>query len=160
MKKNSKIIKNFKKILIANRGEIAVRIMKTAKNLGLKTVAVYSDEDSDSLHAKLADEKINIGKGPSAESYLSIKNIVNAAKNTKSDAIHPGYGFLSENADFAKKCKKEKFIFIGPNPNVIKKMGDKKIAKNIAIKAGIPSLTDHSLLSNENMSKMMKRSQI
>ena len=75
MKKNSKIIKNFKKILIANRGEIAVRIMKTAKNLGLKTVAVYSDEDSDSLHAKLADEKINIGKGPSAESYLLIKNI-------------------------------------------------------------------------------------
>ena len=126
MKKNSKIIKNFKKILIANRGEIAVRIMKTAKNLGLKTVAVYSDEDSDSLHAKLADEKINIGKGPSAESYLSIKNIINAAKNTKSDAIHPGYGFLSENADFAKKCKKEKLIFIGPDYKTIEAMGNKK----------------------------------
>ena len=92
MKKNSKLVKNFKKILIANRGEIAVRIIKTAKNLGLKTVAVYSDEDSDSLHVKLADEKINIGKGASSESYLSIKKIINAAKNTKSDAIHPGYG--------------------------------------------------------------------
>ena len=121
--KNSKLVKNFKKILIANRGEIAVRIIKTAKNLGLKTVAVYSDEDSDSLHTKLADEKINIGKGPSAESYLSIKNIVNAAKNTKSDAIHPGYGFLSENADFAKKCKKEKLIFIGPDYKTIEAMG-------------------------------------
>ena len=157
MKKNSKIIKNFKKILIANRGEIAVRIMKTAKNLGLKTVAVYSDEDSDSLHTKLADEKINIGKGPSAESYLSIKNIVNAAKNTKSDAIHPGYGFLSENADFAKKCKKEKLIFIGPDYKTIEAMGNKKIAKSIAMKVGVPCLDDYSILSNEKMFKINQK---
>ncbi len=157
MKKNSKIIKNFKKILIANRGEIAVRIIKTAKNLGLKTVAVYSDEDSDSLHAKLADEKINIGKGPSAESYLSIKNIVNAAKNTKSDAIHPGYGFLSENADFAKKCKKEKLIFIGPDYKTIEAMGNKKIAKSIAMKVGLPCLDDFSILSDEKMVKVNQK---
>ena len=157
MKKNSKIIKNFKKILIANRGEIAVRIMKTAKNLGLKTVAVYSDEDSDSLHAKLADEKINIGKGPSAESYLSIKNIINAAKNTKSDAIHPGYGFLSENADFAKKCKKEKLIFIGPDYKTIEAMGNKKIAKSIAMKVGVPCLDDYSILSDEKMVKVNQK---
>ncbi len=157
MKKNSKLVKNFKKILIANRGEIAVRIIKTAKNLGLKTVAVYSDEDSDSLHVKLADEKINIGKGASSESYLSIKNIIYAAKNTKSDAIHPGYGFLSENADFAKKCKKEKLIFIGPDYKTIDAMGNKKIAKSIAMKAGIPCLDDYSILSNEKMFKINQK---
>ena len=103
MKHNSMLIKNYKKILIANRGEIAIRIIKTAKKLGLKTVAVYSDEDIDSPHLKLADEKINIGKGPASESYLSIKNIINAAKISESEAIHPGYGFLSENAYFAKQ---------------------------------------------------------
>ena len=157
MKKNSKLVKNFKKILIANRGEIAVRIIKTAKNLGLKTVAVYSDEDSDSLHVKLADEKINIGKGASSESYLSIKNIINAAKNTKSDAIHPGYGFLSENADFAKKCKKEKLIFIGPDYKTIDAMGNKKIAKSIAMKVGVPCLDDYSILSNEKMFKINQK---
>ncbi len=157
MKKKSKLVKNFKKILIANRGEIAVRIIKTAKNLGLKTVAVYSDEDSDSLHVKLADEKINIGKGASSESYLSIKNIINAAKNTKSDAIHPGYGFLSENADFAKKCKKEKLIFIGPDYKTIDTMGNKKIAKSIAMKVGVPCLNDYSILSNEKMFKINQK---
>ena len=157
MKKNSKLVKNFKKILIANRGEIAVRIIKTAKNLGLKTVAVYSDEDSDSLHVKLADEKINIGKGASSESYLSIKNIINAAKNTKSDAIHPGYGFLSENADFAKKCKKENLIFIGPDYKTIDAMGNKKIAKSIAMKVGVPCLDDYSILSNEKMFKINQK---
>ena len=157
MKKNSKLVKNFKKILIANRGEIAVRIIKTAKNLGLKTVAVYSDEDSDSLHVKLADEKINIGKGASSESYLSIKNIINAAKNTKSDAIHPGYGFLSENADFAKKCKKENLIFIGPDYKTIDTMGNKKIAKSIAMKVGVPCLDDYSILSNEKMFKINQK---
>ncbi|MFL2801377.1 MAG: acetyl/propionyl/methylcrotonyl-CoA carboxylase subunit alpha [Paracoccaceae bacterium] len=153
MKHNSMFIKNYKKILIANRGEIAIRIIKTAKKLGLKTVAVYSDEDVDSPHLKLADEKINIGKGLASESYLSIKNIINAAKSTESDAIHPGYGFLSENANFAKKCHKEKLIFIGPDPNVIQKMGDKKVAKSIAIKAGVPSLIDHYILPNEKMAK-------
>ncbi len=157
MKKKSKLVKNFKKILIANRGEIAVRIIKTAKNLGLKTVAVYSDEDSDSLHVKLADEKINIGKGVSSESYLSIKNIINAAKNTKSDAIHPGYGFLSENSDFAKKCKKEKLIFIGPDYKTIDAMGNKKIAKSIAMKVGVPCLNDYSILSNEKMFKINQK---
>ncbi len=157
MKKKSKLVKNFKKILIANRGEIAVRIIKTAKNLGLKTVAVYSDEDSDSLHVKLADEKINIGKGASSESYLSIKKIINAAKNTKSDAIHPGYGFLSENADFAKKCKKEKLIFIGPDYKTIDTMGNKKIAKSIAMKVGVPCLNDYSILSNEKMFKINQK---
>ena len=154
MKHNSIFIKNYKKILIANRGEIAIRIIKTAKKLGLKTVAVYSDEDIDSPHLKLADEKINIGKGPASESYLSIKNIISAAKISESDAIHPGYGFLSENANFAKKCHKQKLIFIGPDPNVIQKMGDKKVAKSIAIKAGVPSLIDHYILPNENMAKI------
>ena len=156
MKHNSILIKNYKKILIANRGEIAIRIIKTAKKLGLKTVAVYSDEDIDSPHLKLADEKINIGKGAASESYLSIKNIINAAKSTESDAIHPGYGFLSENANFAKKCHKEKLIFIGPDPNVIQKMGDKKVAKSIAIKAGIPSLIDHYILPDEKIEKIIQ----
>ena len=160
MKKNFKLVKNFKKILIANRGEIAVRIIKTAKNLGLKTVAVYSDEDSDSLHAKLADEKINIGKGASSESYLSIKNIINAAKNTKSDAIHPGYGFLSENADFAKKCKKEKLIFIGPDYKTIEEMGNKKIAKSIAMKVGVPCLDDYRFYPKKKWLKLITRQKI
>ncbi len=156
MKNNSKIIKNYKKILIANRGEIAIRIIKTAKKLGLKTVAVYSDEDVDSPHIKLADEKINIGKGPATESYLSIEKIINAAKSSLSDAIHPGYGFLSENAFFAKKCIKEKLIFIGPDSKTIQKMGDKKVAKSIAIKVGVPILPDHNILPKEKMASIIK----
>ena len=142
MKNNSKIINNFQKVLIANRGEIAVRIIKTAKKLGLKTVAVYSDAD--------------IGSGPASDSYLSIKNIIKAAKCSKAEAIHPGYGFLSENANFAKICNKENIIFIGADSNAIKKMGDKKIAKSIAIKAGVPCLTDFNISSDEEITNVIK----
>ena len=152
----SKTIKNFQKILIANRGEIAIRIIRTAKKLGLKTVAIYSDEDIDSPHLSFADEKINIGSGSVSKTYLSIKKIIDAAKKTKSDIIHPGYGFLSENANFAKKCLSENLLFIGPDFETIKIMGDKKIAKNIAIRAGVPCLPDFKISPSTEFSTIIE----
>ena len=114
----------FKKILIANRGEIAVRIIRAARELGIATVAVYSEADKDSLHVKLADEAICIGAASSADSYLKIPNIISAALITKSEAIHPGYGFLAENASFAKICSQNNIVFIGPSPELINMMRD------------------------------------
>ncbi|MGB6129757.1 MAG: acetyl-CoA carboxylase biotin carboxylase subunit [Psychrilyobacter sp.] len=128
----------FKKILIANRGEIAVRIIRAAKELEIKTVAVYSLADKDSLHVTLADEAICIGPAMSTESYLKIPNIIAAAEVTGAEAIHPGYGFLAENAEFAKICKKHGIVFIGPSPECINNMGDKATARATAVANGVP----------------------
>lgn len=128
----------FKKILIANRGEIALRVIRTAREMGIKTVAVYSTADRDSLHVKFADEAVCIGRPPSTDSYLNIPHIMAAAEITNADAIHPGYGFLAENAKFSKICNEHGIKFIGPTPEMISGMGDKITAKETMIKAGVP----------------------
>ena len=128
----------FKKILIANRGEIALRIIRTCREMGIKTVAVYSTADKDSLHVKFADEAVCIGGPKSAESYLNIPHIMAACEITNADAVHPGYGFLAENAKFAQICADHGIKFIGPTPDMINKMGDKITAKETMIKAGVP----------------------
>ena len=128
----------FDKILIANRGEIALRIIRTCREMGIKTVAVYSTADRESLHVRFADEAVCIGPAPSSESYLSIPRIMAAVEITNADAIHPGYGFLAENADFAEVCSEYGIKFIGPTPEQIRKMGDKITAKETMIKAGVP----------------------
>ena len=130
----------FKKILIANRGEIALRVIRTAKEMGIKTVAVYSTADKDSLHVRFADEAVGIGPPPSSESYLRIPNIIAAAEITNSDAIHPGYGFLSENATFSKVCAENGIKFIGASPEMIDSMGDKANAKITMAAAGVPTI--------------------
>ena len=130
--------KTFDKILIANRGEIALRIIRTCKEMGIKTVAVYSTADKESLHVRFADEAVCIGPPSSAESYLSIPRIMAAVEITNADAIHPGYGFLAENADFAEVCSEYGIKFIGPTPAQIRKMGDKITAKETMINAGVP----------------------
>ncbi|NCB09469.1 MAG: acetyl-CoA carboxylase biotin carboxylase subunit, partial [Bacteroidia bacterium] len=127
-----------KKILIANRGEIAIRIMRTCRELDIETVAVYSEADRTSLHVRYAHEAYLIGKAASADSYLNIEKIIEVAKNCRADAIHPGYGFLSENAQFAQRCAEEGIIFIGPSPEVIVQMGDKIKAREAMKRAGIP----------------------
>jgi acetyl-CoA carboxylase biotin carboxylase subunit len=128
----------FKKILIANRGEIALRVIRTCKEMGIKTVAVYSTADRDSLHVRFADEAVCIGPAASSASYLNIPNIMAAVEITNADAIHPGYGFLAENAKFAEICAQYNVKFIGPTPSQIMKMGDKITAKETMIKAGVP----------------------
>ena len=130
----------FKKILIANRGEIALRIIRTCKEMGVKTVAVYSTADADSLPVKFADEAVCIGPPPSIKSYLSIPNIIAAAEITNSDAIHPGYGFLAENAKFSKICEEHKIKFIGASAKMIEQMGDKANAIKMMHKAGVPTI--------------------
>lgn len=128
------------KILIANRGEIAVRIIRACKEMNIKTVAVYSEIDKDSLHTRLADEAICIGPAPSNKSYLSFKNIIEAANITGSDSIHPGFGFLSENSQFARICEESNIKFIGPSYKVIELMGNKSNAKELMKKAGVPTV--------------------
>ncbi len=128
----------FKKILIANRGEIALRIIRTCREMGIRTVAVYSTADKDSLHVRFADEAVCIGKPQSGDSYLNIQHIMSAAEITNADAIHPGYGFLAENANFAEICAQYNIKFIGPTPGMIRSMGDKITAKETMIKAGVP----------------------
>ena len=128
----------FKKILIANRGEIALRVIRTCREMGIKTIAVYSTADKDSLHVKFADEAVCIGKPASADSYLNIPHIMAAAEITNADGIHPGYGFLAENARFAEICGEHGIKFIGPTPAMINSMGDKITAKETMIKAGVP----------------------
>ena len=130
----------FSKILIANRGEIALRVIRTCKEMGIKTVAVYSTADADSLHVRFADEAVCVGPGPSSESYLNIPNIIAAAEITNADAIHPGYGFLSENAKFSKICGENGIKFIGASPEMIEGMGDKAAAKETMKKAGVPTI--------------------
>ncbi|MDA7946298.1 MAG: acetyl-CoA carboxylase biotin carboxylase subunit [Hyphomicrobiaceae bacterium] len=133
----------FKKILIANRGEIACRVIKTARKMGIKTVAVYSEADRDAVYVDMADEAVLIGPAPAAESYLVIKNIIAAAKETGAEAIHPGYGFLSENAEFARALAKAKITFIGPPEKAIKVMGDKIASKKFAAKAKVSTVPGH-----------------
>ncbi|MGH8685300.1 MAG: acetyl-CoA carboxylase biotin carboxylase subunit [Nitrosospira sp.] len=128
----------FEKILIANRGEIALRIQRACREMGIKTVAVHSEADANAKYVKLADESVCIGPAPSALSYLNIPAIISAAEVTDAEAIHPGYGFLSENADFAERVEKSGFVFIGPRPDTIRMMGDKVSAKNAMKKAGVP----------------------
>lgn len=133
----------FKKILIANRGEIAVRVIKTCRRLGVKTVVVYSDADAGSMAVEMADEAVHIGPSPAAESYLVMDKIVDAVKQTGAEAVHPGFGFLSENPAFAKRLEKEKIVFIGPNPHAIEAMGDKISSKKLAADAGVSTVPGH-----------------
>src|SRR5215467_3305411 len=135
--------KLFSKILIANRGEIACRVIRTAKKLGIKTVAVYSDADADALHVREADEAVRIGPPPSAESYLNVAAIVRACRDTGAEAVHPGYGFLSENAAFAEALTAAGVVFIGPNRPAIAAMGDKIESKKLAQKAGVTMVPGH-----------------
>src|SRR6187402_2125248 len=128
----------FKKILIANRGEIALRVIRTCREMGIKTVAGYSTADKESLHVRFADEAVCIGPAPSNLSYLKIPNIIAAAEITNADAIHPGYGFLSENAKFSQICRDHGIKFIGASPEMINSMGDKANAKDTMKKAGVP----------------------
>ena len=128
----------FKRVLIANRGAIALRIIRACKELGIQTVAVYSQADKESMHVQLADDAVCIGPAPSKESYLKISNIISAAEITDVDAIHPGYGFLAENAHFAEVCANCNIKFIGPRPASIVGMGDKNTARETMRKAGVP----------------------
>src|SRR5215203_1857480 len=128
----------FEKILIANRGEIALRVQRACRELGIRTVVVHSEADAEAKYVRLADESVCIGPAPSAQSYLNIPAIIAAAEVTDSQAIHPGYGFLSENADFAEKVERSGFVFIGPKPETIRLMGDKVSAKVAMTKAGVP----------------------
>src|SRR5438067_1912450 len=130
----------FKKILIANRGEIALRIIRTCKEMNINTVAVYSTADKDSLHVRFADEAVCIGPPPSRDSYLNIPNIIAAAEITNADAIHPGYGFLSENSKFSAICEEHGIKFIGASPDMIDAMGDKANAKETMKRAGVPTI--------------------
>ena len=127
-----------KKVLIANRGEIAVRIIRACREMGIETVAVYSEADRDALHTQLADEAVCIGPAPSSESYLSMENIISATIVTGADAIHPGFGFLSENSRFAELCEQCNITFIGPPSTVIASLGNKQAAKNTMANAGVP----------------------
>ena len=149
----------FKKILIANRGEIALRVIRTCKEMGIKTVAVYSTADKDSLHVRFADEAVCIGPPPSSESYLKIPNIIAAAEITNADAIHPGYGFLSENSKFSRICAEHQIKFIGASGEQIDKMGDKATAKETMKKAGVPTVpgSDGLLKDVEDAKKVAKK---
>jgi len=133
----------FNKILIANRGEIAVRIIRTARRMGIKTVQVHSDADAGSLAVEMADEAVAIGPAPAAQSYLVVQKIIDAARRTGAEAIHPGYGFLSERAEFARALATEGIAFIGPNPEAIDAMGDKIASKRLAAAAGVSTVPGH-----------------
>ncbi len=148
----------FKKILIANRGEIALRVIRTCKEMNIQTVAVYSTADKDSLHVRFADEAVCIGPPPSPKSYLNIPSIISAAEITNADAIHPGYGFLSENATFSKICQEHGIKFIGASPEMIDAMGDKASAKSTMIKAGVPCIPgSEGLLEDLAMAKKVAK---
>jgi acetyl-CoA carboxylase biotin carboxylase subunit len=153
-------MKNIKKILIANRGEIAIRVMTTAKRMGIATVAVFSEADRNSLFVKEADEAICIGGYQPNESYLVQDKIIEAAKRTNADAIHPGYGFLSENESFAKRCREENIIFIGPSPEAIYAMGDKKRAKEIVSKHNVPTIPGYNGEDQKNETLANKAKEI
>src|SRR5262244_1555931 len=148
----------FKKILIANRGEVALRIIYACRELGIKTVAVYSEADENSLHRKFADEDVCIGPPRSADSYLNVPQVISAAEITGADAIHPGYGFLSESAYLAEVCEACHIKFIGPSPQVIRLMGDKARARRVMKKAGVPILpgSDGPVESEEKALKVAK----
>ena len=141
--------KPFQKILVANRGEIALRIMRACRELGIQSVAIHSSADADSLHVKYADESVCVGKKTSAESYLRIPNIIAAAEITGAEAIHPGYGFLAENAEFAEICAEDDFVWIGPSADVIRQMGDKATARSMAVEAKVPVVPGTGLVASE-----------
>src|SRR4051794_34704681 len=147
------------KILIANRGEIALRIIRTIREMGLRSVAVYSDADRAALHVRKADEAAHLGASPSAESYLSIPKIIDAARRHNADAIHPGYGFLSENAAFAQACEEAGITFIGPSSKSIALMGSKTSARNVAKRGGAPIVpgTEEGLLSSGEAEEFARR---
>ena len=147
-------IKTFKSLLVANRGEIAARIIKTANDIGLKTIAVYTDADAMSPHVSIANEAINIGAGPIGDSYLSIKKIIDVAKKAGADAIHPGYGFLSENHNFSEACNSSGIVFVGPSPKSIELMGNKAQAKRIMKNAGVPCVPGEEV-ENKNDRELM-----
>ena len=139
-------MKKLDKILVANRGEIAIRILRAASELNIRTVALYTFEDRYSLHRYKADEAYQIGKDDDPlKPYLDIDEIIKLAKRQNIDAIHPGYGFLSENVEFAKRCREEGIIFIGPEPEVMQRLGDKVAAKEVAIAAGVPVIEDSNV---------------
>ena len=146
------------KILIANRGEIAARIIRTCKKLGIKTVAIYSEADKEAPYVSMADESFLIGPPNANESYLNVKKLLSIAKESEVEAIHPGYGFLSENGEFAERCQKEGLIFIGPSSHVINQMGDKIIARSIMDTAGVPVIpgTDGAVGSAEEAIRLAK----
>ncbi len=148
----------FKKILIANRGEIALRVIRTCREMGIKTVAVYSTADAESLHVRFADEAVCIGPPPSKDSYLKIPHIIAAAEITNADAIHPGYGFLSENANFSRICAEHGIKFIGASPEMIERMGDKSMAKATMIKAKVPTVPgSKGLLESYDQTKKLAK---
>src|SRR5215471_4211220 len=150
--------KLFDKILIANRGEIACRVMRTCKRLGIRTVAVYSEADADALHVREADEKVLIGPPPSAQSYLQIDRIVEACRATGAQAVHPGYGFLSEKPDFQQALADAGIVFIGPDASAIHAMGDKIESKKLALKAGVSTVPGylHALANGEEAVKVAR----
>jgi acetyl-CoA carboxylase biotin carboxylase subunit len=151
----------FRKVLIANRGEIALRVIRTCREMGIKTVAVYSTADKDSLHVRFADEAVCIGKPQSSESYLNIPHIMAAAEITNADAIHPGYGFLAENAKFSKICEDHGIKFIGPNAEMINGMGDKITAKETMVKAGVPVVPGSGgLLESIEQAKYLAKNEV
>ncbi len=150
----------FSKILIANRGEIACRVIRTAKKLGIQTVAVYSDADRYSEHVKMADEAVYIGQSPSTQSYLKGEKIIEACRATGAQAVHPGYGFLSENLDFCQLCEDAGIVFIGPPPNAIRAMGSKSESKDIMIKAGVPVVPGYHGADNSDSTLFAKAKEI
>ncbi|MBS1729805.1 MAG: acetyl-CoA carboxylase biotin carboxylase subunit [Bacteroidetes bacterium] len=151
----------FKKVLIANRGEIALRVIRTCREMGIQTIAVYSTADKDSLHVKFADEAVCIGRPQSADSYLNIQHIMAAAEITNADAIHPGYGFLAENAKFSQICQEHGIKFIGPTPAMIHGMGDKITAKETMIKAGVPVVPGSGgLLKSVEEAKLLAKEKV
>ncbi|QGQ45440.1 acetyl-CoA carboxylase biotin carboxylase subunit [Metabacillus sediminilitoris] len=150
----------FKKVLIANRGEIAVRIIRACREMGIETVAVYSEADKEALHVMLADEAYCIGKTAAKDSYLNIPNLISVATITKVDAIHPGYGFLAENADFAEICAKCNLVFIGPDPEAINKMGAKAVARDTMKQAGVPTVPGTDGLIEDDREALLVASEI
>lgn len=150
------------KVLIANRGEIALRILRSCRELGISTVAVYSTIDRNALHVQLADEAVCVGDSPSNKSYLNVPNILAAATSRGVDAIHPGYGFLAENDRFAEMCSDHGIVFVGPSANAIRSMGDKATAKSTMMKVGVPTVpgTDGLLSSSEEAAFFGKRNGI
>src|SRR4030042_6620530 len=147
-----------KKILVANRGEIAIRIMRSCREMKISTVAVYSEADRTSMHVRYADEAYYIGPSSSSESYLKMDKIIKVAKESKADAIHPGYGFLSENSEFAKLCGKAGIKFIGPSPHAISTMGDKITARQTMIDSGVPVVpgTKQKIVNIQDAKKIIK----
>ena len=146
----------FEKILIANRGEIALRIQRACREMGIKTVVVHSEADAEAKYVRLADESVCIGPAASAQSYLNIPAIISAAEVTDAEAIHPGYGFLSENADFAERVEKSGFVFIGPRPDTIRLMGDKVNARGAMLKAGVPCVPGSEGVLPDNPQELVK----